>query len=92
MYKIGEVVKIRIVDYSDGFGFKTACSKARCEALDIFGVNMDGHLANVVGSDRSSCSIVVTFSTVEMRGSMMGWDTVYEFNAVVEKNDDPSQE
>lgn len=61
--------------------FDRACDEAYDRAVLVFGIDDCGHSAKVKGWDRSSCYVVVTFTSYCQTGGMGGDSYTYEFQA-----------
>jgi len=58
-YQIGDVIELPLCR-SDA-NFDRACDAARHLANMVFGVDLQGHITNVQGAERSCCSIDIEF-------------------------------
>lgn len=85
MRRLGERVPISV--WTKVPNFDRACGVARQMALREFGVDDDGHLTKVYGSDRSTDCALVRFLSFTSSGSVSGWQCLYEFEAWVERVD-----
>ena len=83
MYKINQKINISVPRKE--VNFDRACETANIQALCHFGVDQNGHLTNVEGSDRSRDFVVVKFIEYRCSISMVGQEAVYTFKAWVER-------
>lgn len=68
--------------------FDRACASAIIDALSQWGIDVDGHIKGVAGSDRSTDSMRIEWTGYAALTGMDGLSHVYEFETWIERNND----
>ena len=89
MHNLDEKIDIVVSVSADSVAgqFDQAVQFAKGLAIGRFGVDENGHIDNVRGAERSSCTINIEFVSFRAIGGMMGWGHEYVFKAWVSRGD-----